>query len=101
MSASASADSFFVYILRCVDDSLYVGHTTNVHERAKVHNEGRGAVWTACRCPVVLVYHETHLSEEQAIARERQIKQWTHAKKLALINGDWTMLKSLAKRRTR
>lgn len=101
MSASASADSFFVYILRCVDDSLYVGHTSNVDERVKVHNEGRGAVWTACRCPVELVYHETHLSEEQPIARERQIKRWKHAKKLALIHGDRTMLKSLAKRRTR
>jgi len=99
MSASAAADSFFVYILRCADDSLYVGHTSDVRARVKVHNEGRGALWTVCRRPVVLVYHESHPSQENAIARERQIKRWTHAKKLALIDGDRTRLKALAKRR--
>jgi predicted GIY-YIG superfamily endonuclease len=109
MSASASADSpalsqskdFFVYILRCSDDSLYVGHTCNVVDRVKVHNDGCGALWTACRRPVVLVYSEPHPSEEQSIARERQIKRWTHAKKLALINRDRAKLESLAKRRIR
>jgi predicted GIY-YIG superfamily endonuclease len=100
MPASASADSFFVYILRCVDDSFYVGHTSNVDERLKVHNDGGGALWTACRRPVVLVYSEPQPSEEQAIARERQLKRWTHAKKLALINGERATLKALAKRRT-
>ena len=101
MSASASADSFFVYVVRCSDDSLYVGHTSNVDERVIVHNEGRGARWTACRCPVILVYQESQSSAEDAIARERQIKRWTHAKKLALINGDKAKLKALAKRRSR
>jgi predicted GIY-YIG superfamily endonuclease len=101
MSASASADSFFVYILRCADDSLYVGHTLNVEDRLNVHNDGRGALWTACRRPVVLAYQEQLPSELKAVARERQIKRWTHAKKLALINGDRTALKSLAKRRVR
>jgi predicted GIY-YIG superfamily endonuclease len=107
MSASASADSsvpssprgFFVYILRCADGSLYVGHTSNVQERVNLHNQGQGALWTACRRPVTLVYEETHSSEEKAIAREHQIKHWTHDKKLALVNGDLAKLKSLAKRR--
>lgn len=101
MSASARADSYFVYIVRCNDDSLYVGHTANVPERVETHNDGRGALWTACRRPVNLVYQERHASEAQAIRRERQIKRWTHAKKLALINGDRTKLRSLAKRRIR
>jgi predicted GIY-YIG superfamily endonuclease len=107
MSASARADSsvpsasrgFFVYILRCSDDSLYVGHTSNVDERVKVHNDGRGAFWTACRRIVTLMYHESQPSEENALARERQIKRWTHAKKLALIDGEKARLKSLSKRR--
>jgi predicted GIY-YIG superfamily endonuclease len=99
MRASASVDSFCIYILRCAEASLYVGHTSDVHERVKAHNDGRGALWTACRRPVVLVYWEPQPSEEQAIARERQLKRWTHAKKLALINGDRTKLKALAKRR--
>jgi predicted GIY-YIG superfamily endonuclease len=99
MSASASPDSFFVYILRCSDNSLYVGHTANMEERVKVHNDGRGALWTACRRPVVLLYWEPYALEVDAIARERQLKRWTHAKKLALINGDQAKLKALAKRR--
>ena len=99
MSASAPADSFFVYILRCSDGSLYVGHTSDVDERVKAHNDGRGALWTSSRQPVVLVFHESHSSELKAIARERQIKRWTHAKKLALINSDRPTLKSMAKRR--
>ncbi len=90
---------FFVYILRCSDDTLYVGHTTNVPDRVKVHNEGRGALWTQCRRPVGLVYQEQHPTEANAIAREHQVKRWTHAKKLALMNGDRAKLKSLAKRR--
>ena len=99
MSASASGDSSFVYIVRCSDRSLYVGHTANVQERVKIHDEGRGALWTACRRPVALVYQETHPSEDDAIARERQLKRWTHAKKIALINEDRAKLKVLAKRR--
>lgn len=99
MSASAPAASFFVYIVRCADESLYVGHTCNVSDRVKIHNEGRGALWTACRRPVTLVYQESQESEGSAIARERQIKRWTQAKKLALINVDRAKLKYLAKRR--
>jgi putative endonuclease len=75
MSASAPADSFFVYILCCSDGSLYVGHTSDVEERVKLHNEGRGALWTACRRPVTLVYQEQYASEANAIGRERQIKR--------------------------
>jgi putative endonuclease len=99
MYASAPADSFFVYILLCADGSLYVGHTSNVEDRVKVHNDGRGALWTACRLPVALVHQEQIVSEAGAIARERQVKRWSHAKKLALIRGDRVALKSLANRR--
>jgi len=96
---SSGGDAFFVYILRCSDGSLYVGYTTDVDARVKAHNDGRAAAWTACRRPVELVYRESHAEEHAAIARERQIKRWTHEKKLALIRGDWSMLNELAKRR--
>jgi len=99
MSTSVTADSFFVYIVRCSDGTLYVGHTSDVQERVRLHNNGRGAIWTKCRRPVILVYKEQHATEDEAIARERQIKRWTHDKKLALINGNFTRLKTLAKRR--
>jgi putative endonuclease len=96
----ASSGPFFVYIVRCSDDSLYVGHTRDVDARVQLHNDGRGAHWTANRRPVRLVYQEPQPSRQKAVARERQLKRWTHAKKLALINGDRTALKSLARRRT-
>jgi putative endonuclease len=101
IAASAPADSFFVYILRCTDNSLYVGHASNVEDRVRVHNDGRGALWTAFRRPVTLAYKVPASSKESAVARERQIKRWTHAKKLALINGNQIELKALAKRRIR
>jgi predicted GIY-YIG superfamily endonuclease len=99
MSAHASADSCFVYILRCADGSFYVGHAADVFARVEMHNEGRGALWTARRRPVTLVYQELAFSKAGAVAREQQIKQWTHNKKLALIDGDLARLKALAKRR--
>jgi putative endonuclease len=100
VTASASADSFSVYIVRCNDGSLYVGHTADVAARVSCHNNGTGAEWTAARLPVVLVYVESAQSEQAAIQRERQIKRWTHAKKIALIQADFKRLKSLAKRRS-
>ncbi len=93
--------AFFVYILRCNDGSLYVGHTVDVQKRVEAHNDGRGAVWTACRRPVELLYQETHDTEQKAVARERQLKRWTQIKKLALIRGDLASLKARAKRRVR
>jgi predicted GIY-YIG superfamily endonuclease len=95
----APAASFFVYILRCSDGSLYIGHTYDLRQRIIAHNEGRGAAWTGCRRPVELVYQEAHDFEQQAISREHQIKRWTRTKKLALVNRDPSRLKSLAKRR--
>jgi predicted GIY-YIG superfamily endonuclease len=101
MSPFAPAGNFFVYILRCADGSFYVGHTVNVSARIQTHNEGRGAFWTARRRPVTLVYQESALSEAEAVAREHQIKRWTHNKKLALIKGGLAKLEGLAKRHGR
>ena len=96
---SSNVDAFFVYILRCSDESLYVGYTKNVDELVKAHNDSRAAAWTACRRPVELAYCESHAEDSAAIARERQIKYCTYEKKMALIRGDWPTLKRLAKRR--
>lgn len=90
--------SWFTYILTCSDGSFYVGHTSDLEERVKTHNLGRGARFTALRKPVTLSYSETHESQEDAIEREKQIKKWSRAKKLALICGDTQKLKELSKR---
>jgi putative endonuclease len=91
---------YFVYIASCSDGTLYVGSTSNVLERERVHNEGRGARYTAGRRPVHVVYSEGHESRSVAQRREAQIKKWSHAKKKALIEHDGERLLSLAKRRS-
>jgi putative endonuclease len=90
---------FFVYILRCADDSYYVGSTQNVTERLRIHNSGKGPIFTANRLPVVLVHQESFATLDEAVRRERQLKGWSRAKKEALISGDCTRLKKLAKSR--
>jgi predicted GIY-YIG superfamily endonuclease len=86
-----------VYILRCCDDTLYVGHTNDLDAREATHNDGRGGTYTAARRPVRLAYSEEFDSIERAIAREQQIKGWTRDKKEALIAGDRTALKRLSR----
>ncbi len=86
----------YVYILRCVDDSLYIGHTDDLTDRIKRHNEGRANCWyTINRRPVRLDYVETFPSRRAAVERERQLKRWSRRKKDALIRGDMTALKRL------
>jgi putative endonuclease len=63
----------FVYILRCADGSYDVGSTSDVAVRERVHNEGHGAVYTATRRPVRLVYSEAHQSWPAARRREAQL----------------------------
>ena len=79
---------YFVYILRCSDGSLYIGKTNDVDARVSRHNDGRGSSFTASRRPVHVVFTETYDSRDEALARERQLKRWTRAKKEALIAGD-------------
>jgi putative endonuclease len=91
----------FTYIVRCADDSLYVGHTEDLVSREEIHNDGRGAVYTARRRPVRIVYAEEHTSVGSAVARERQLKRWSQKKKEALIHADHAALTSLGRRRTK
>ena len=77
----------FVYIVRCVDGTLYTGYALDPHERETVHNSGRGAHYTACRRPVRLVYTESFDSKSAALKRECELKRWRRAKKEALVAG--------------
>ena len=91
----------FTYILRCADDSLYVGHTEDLASREQTHNDGRGAVYTAARRPVRMIYAEEHASIAGAIARARQLKRWSQKKKQALIVADRAALRSIGRRSTK
>ena len=86
---------WFVYILRCADDALYIGETNDVETRFLKHQEGRASVFTSQRRPLVLAYFEQHPDRGAALKRERQLKRWTRAKKEALIAGDLLLLKRL------
>jgi len=90
-----------VYILRCSDNSLYIGHSHDLDQRRVTHNEGNGPLYTRKRRPVEIVYREEYKSQPEAIKREKQIKRWTRAKKEALISGDRVTLKTLSKRKSK
>lgn len=76
---------FFVYILQCVDDTLYTGWTNDLEKRVAAHNSGRGAKYTRARRPVKLVYWEKCETKQAAMRREWQIKQLPRPQKLALM----------------
>ncbi len=76
----------FVYILKCVDDTLYVGSTNNLVKRVVQHNTAKaGAHYTKIRRPVKLVYSEKVKTLLKARRREAEIKRWPREKKLELI----------------
>ena len=74
------------YILRCADDTLYVGSTNDLAKRVREHNHAKvGAHYTKIRRPVVLVYSEAHRTLAKARAREAEIKRLTRKEKLEII----------------
>jgi putative endonuclease len=88
---------WYTYILECADGSYYVGSTGDVSARVELHLSGKGPGYTAARLPVRLVYSEQQPTLESAVKRERQLKRWTHAKKHALISGNFTQLHDLSR----
>jgi predicted GIY-YIG superfamily endonuclease len=91
--------SFWVYILRCADNSYYTGHTDNLEKRIAEHQAGEVEGYTSTRLPVVLVFSEEFPSREEAKACERRIKGWNRKKKEALIRGDWAEIFRLARKK--
>lgn len=77
--------AYFVYILRCNDDSLYTGWSTDIEKRVIAHNAGKGSKYTRSRLPVVCVYSEELASKEEAMKREYEIKQLSRKEKSELI----------------
>lgn len=77
----------YVYILKCADDTLYTGWTTDVEKRFKTHNSGKGAKYTRARLPVELVYYEELEDKVLAQKREYAIKQLKRKDKLRLIEN--------------
>ncbi len=77
--------SWYAYILRCSDGTLYTGATNDLERRLRAHNSGRGAKYTRSRLPVELVYSEPLPDKSSALRREIALKALTRERKLALI----------------
>lgn len=76
---------YYVYILKCKDNTLYTGYTNNLIKRINTHNSGKGAKYTRGRIPVELVYCQEFTDKIEAQRRERSIKKLSRTDKLKLI----------------
>ncbi len=82
---SSEPHAHTVYIVQCIDGSLYTGYTTNVHRRVALHNAGKGARYTRSHRPVILLASWSFLTKGDALRAERAIKRLPRAQKLRLI----------------
>lgn len=82
------SDRWFIYMLECVDHTLYTGISMDVEKRLDEHNtiNNKAAKYVRARRPAKIVYQEVTDSRSKALKREHEIKQLTRQKKLALIN---------------
>ncbi len=85
-----------VYILKCSDDSLYTGVTSNLESRLAQHQEGALLGYTHSKRPVELIWNTDLLPIQDAIVLEKQIKNWGREKKQALVTENWDTLHLLA-----
>ena len=79
--------AWWVYLLRCADQTLYCGVTNGLERRLAAHNSGRGAKYTRSRLPVTVVWREAQPNKGAALRREAAIKRLRREEKLALIHG--------------
>jgi predicted GIY-YIG superfamily endonuclease len=91
-------NDFYVYILKCNDDSYYVGHTDDIGKRISQHNSKEHNSYTSKRLPVEVVFVRTFETRDEAFWVERQIKKWSRQKKEALIEGNFSKVSSLSKK---
>ena len=89
--------SYYVYIIKCADESYYTGFTNDLERRFNEHANGvNESCYTYNKRPLELVYFNHFTDPDQAIAFEKQIKKWSRKKKQALIEDNWEKLKELS-----
>ena len=86
---------WYVYILECKNNQLYIGLTDDICRRCEEHQKGRGARFTRLLGVRCLLYYEVFDDKQKAVAREAQLKRWSRVKKMALISGDFEKLKKV------
>jgi predicted GIY-YIG superfamily endonuclease len=85
--ADSSDNTWFVYILRCADGTLYTGITNDLIRRCEQHNAGTASRYTRSRLPVELVYQEAQGNRSVASKREFEIKALSRQQKESLIRA--------------
>lgn len=80
---------WFIYVVRCRDNSLYCGITKNLKKRVKQHNDGTGAKYTRSRRPVKLVWVTHRTLKSDAMRLEHKFKSLTKAQKEATVTEEW------------
>ena len=79
--------TWIVYIVKCSDQSLYTGITTDLNRRINEHNNGsKGAKYTRNRRPVTVLHTEKYSSRSKAAKREYEIKKYSKEQKQKLID---------------
>lgn len=89
---------FWVYLLRCADNSYYTGHTDDLEKRISEHQLGVCGGYTAQRLPVFALVAGMRYTRRGA-GSGAAIKGWRRKKKEALIHADWPALSQLAKKK--
>jgi putative endonuclease len=91
--------TYYVYMLRCIDGTFYTGVTNDIERRFGEHCVGHDpGSYTFTRRPLRLVYAGEFDRIADAIAFEKRLKGWTHAKKRAFAERDWPLLRRFARR---
>lgn len=91
---------YYVYILKCSDETYYTGFTSNLNKRIIEHNIGKHKdSYTFSRRPLTLEFYAEFTNVNIAIETEKQIKKWSQAKKEALINSKFEKLPNLSKKK--
>ncbi len=80
------AFSYYAYIIKCGDGTLYTGYTDDIEARLAAHREGKGAKYTRGRGPFELVYQEGFSTKAAAMKREREIQRLNRSQKQHLIS---------------
>ena len=88
----------WTYILECSDGTFYVGSTRSLEPRMWQHRNGLGANYTRSRLPIRLVFAQELDRVDEAFAMEKKLQGWSHAKKLALIEGRFDDLAELSRK---
>jgi len=85
MSRGKKGTIWLLYILKCADNTLYAGVTTDIKRRLREHNTGKGGNYTRVRLPVTILYEEFHPNRSEAQKREAQIKSLSRQEKMVFI----------------